>query len=104
MEESASTDTDGIVPAPMTPPLLLPSRPTPVELMTPKDDDGDDDSDDDSDDDGSKYNGPLLMRTLPLVGSGRTVIEVFRMKGVVDDDVVVVVALALLLLLLNRIE
>jgi len=102
MEESASTDTDGIVPAPMTPPLLLPSRPTPVELMTPKDDDdGDDDRDDD---DGSKYNGPLLMRTLPLVGSGRTVIEVFRMKGVVDDDVVVVVVLALLLLLLNRIE
>jgi len=95
MEESASTDTDGIVP----------SRPTPVELMTPKDDDdGDDDSDDD---DGSKYNGPLLMRTLPLVGSGRTVIEVFRVKGVVvddDDDDVVVVVLALLLLLLNRIE
>ena len=102
MEESASTDTDGIVPAPMTPPLLLPSRPTPVELMTPKDDDdGDDDRDDD---DGSKYNGPLLMRTLPLVGSGLTVIEVFSVKGVVDDDVVVVVVLALLLLLLNRIE
>ena len=103
MEESASTDTDGIVPAPMTPPLLLPSRPTPVELMTPKDDDdGDEDSDDD---DGSKYNGPLLMRTLPLVGSGRTVIEVFRVKRVVDDDADDVVDDDLaLLLLLNRIE
>jgi hypothetical protein len=74
--------------------------------MTPKDD-GDDSDDDDGDDsdDCSKYNGPLLMRTLPLVGSGRTVIEVFRVKGVVDDDADDVVDDDLaLLLLLNRIE